>query len=270
MKQRLPFSVNHYLCPPDTLVLDFLDRISEHGFTSVGLTERALEGLPIAQLRREIAARELGISSVNSAGFFLLNGDAARSQAVRNNSLLQKTADLGDVGLNVIVGGSKELPISVARQRATEELARFAERANELGVRLLIEPLHPLNARTKSCFNTISQIETVFGLIPNLSLNVDLFHLWWDPDLDRVVRGESVPVGILQFCDVGGEQADGLARRLPLGEGFAPWAEQIELVRTAFVSAPIELELFANQLPDRSLEDILARSAALLATSDRP
>ena len=51
---------------------------------------------------------------------------------------------------------------------------------------------------------------------------------------------------------------------VPLGEGVVPWADHMRQARAAFASIPIELELFANQLPGRRLEDILQSSAALL------
>src|SRR5690606_35904015 len=76
--RSLSFSVNHYLCPACTGIETFLDEARNYGFQAVGLTEAALQSLPISDLRAELEARGLGVSSINSAGFFLYEGDAAR------------------------------------------------------------------------------------------------------------------------------------------------------------------------------------------------
>src|SRR5690606_24626810 len=105
-----------------------------------------------------------------------------------------------------------------------------------------------------------------FERIPGLTLNADLFHLWWDPDLERLLRGDSVPVGLLQICDVAIPEGEIVPRRVPLGEGFIPWADYVRTVASAFPTIPVELEMFADELRGRCIEDVLAKSAAALST----
>jgi sugar phosphate isomerase/epimerase len=264
MRKRLPFAVNHYLCPPSMGVQAFVEQLVVHGFSAVGLTQAALLERPATALREDLRTRGLRVSSVNTAGFFLQAGEDGAVQAARNAALLRIAAGLEGAALNVIVGGSATLPLPQARELAAERLAVFAREAADLGVQLLVEPLHFLNVRGKSCLNTIAQVERLFDRIPGLALNADLFHLWWDPDLERLLRGDSVPIGLLQICDVALSESQPLPRRVPLGEGCVPWADHVRAVRRAFPQAPVELELFADQLPGRRLEDLLADSAAAL------
>jgi sugar phosphate isomerase/epimerase len=267
MAPSLPFSVNHYLSPEAMSLQVFLDKAQGSGFQAVGLTEAALGMLPLPELLQEMKDRRLSVSSINTAGFFLQDGDARKEQEQRNARLLEYAARCPGSALNIIVGGSVVLELSEARELATSRLAAFAREAANAGVQLLIEPLHFLNVRSKSCFNTIRQMELLFERIPGLKLNADLFHLWWDPDLGRLLRGDSVPIGLFQICDVTMmSQSGNMPRRVPLGEGFIPWAEYIRTVRTAFPQVPIELELFADQLPGRCLDDILSDSSTALST----
>jgi sugar phosphate isomerase/epimerase len=266
MEQGLPFSVNQYLCPPSMAPMQFLDGIARYGFQGAGVTQQALQALPVREMARELRRRNLAVTSLNSAGFFLREGEAASQQDQRNRSLLEEAAELGNPGLNVIVGGSATLPLSVARETAASRLAAFYREASGMGVRLMLEPLHHLNVRTKSCFNSISQLRPLFDLLPDLTLNADLYHLWWDPDLDRLLRGEVLPLGLLQICDVGVPEGETVPRRVPLGEGFIPWGEHVRTARHAFPRVPVELELFIDQLPGRSPDEILASSAAALAS----
>ena len=268
--QRLPFAISHYLCPADMNLLEFLDAACKCGFSSVGLTLRALDETTTPRLVRELKVRGLGVSSVNSAGFFLIeDGDARRRQDMRNTSLLEATAELGAHALNVIVGAQTEKPLHEARRRAAEHFAQFADQAKSMNVSLAVEPLNPLNVRTKSCFNTIAQMERVLKGMEGVSLNADLFHLWWDPDLERLLNGESIDIGLLQICDVSTDPTNGLPRRIPLGEGFMDWRCVVGAVRRQFPNAPIELELFADQLPGRNVKEILENGAILLSHDSR-
>ena len=122
MRKRLPFAVNHYLCPRSLAVPGFLAHLGGHGFSGVGLTQAALLELPAAPLRQELREHGLRISSVNTAGFFLQDGDAGRDQAARNTALLRSAAEVG-AALNVIAGGSATLSLPEARARAAEQLA---------------------------------------------------------------------------------------------------------------------------------------------------
>ncbi len=265
MQPQLPFSVNQYLCPADLPPADFLDLVARHGFQGAGVTQQCLQALPAADMAAALRGRGMALTSVNSAGFFLQEGEAAVRQEQRNRWFLQQASDLGQARLNVIVGGSATLPLSAARDLATTSLYRFAREAADAGVQLMLEPLHHLNARTKSCFNSISQMLPIFDALPDLTLNADLYHLWWDPDLERLLRGGLLPLGLLQVCDVGIPEGDIVPRRIPLGEGFIPWSAYIRTTRQAFPGLPIELELFIDQLPGRNPLDILTSSAAALA-----
>ncbi|WP_414475492.1 sugar phosphate isomerase/epimerase family protein [Microvirga sp. M2] len=263
---RVPFSVNHYVSPGGMSLQEFLDKARNSGFEAVGLTESALRAQPPPALLAMLKARGLRVSSINTAGFFLQEGDAAREQERRNAWLLEQAAGCAGSALNIIVGGSTALDLPDAREAAASGLAAFAREARRAGVQLVVEPLHFLNVRTKSCFNTIGQMEILFDRVPDLMLNADLYHLWWDPDLERLLSGDSVPIGLFQICDVAIPDGESVPRRVPLGEGFVPWVSHVRAVRRAFPTVPIELELFADQLPGRRLDDLLSDSSTLLST----
>lgn len=264
MTPILPFSVNQYLCPPSMRPTAFMDQVKLFGFNGTGITQAALSSLEAHTMAEEHAQKNLSITSLNSAGFFLLKGEAARAQEEQNSRLLEQAAALGNVKLNVIVGGTDLIPLSEARSLAASRLESFADQARSQGVELMIEPLHHLNVRTKSCFNTISQLSPLFDRVPGLTVNVDLFHLWWDPDLDDLVNGKSLPVGLLQICDVALLNGITAPRRVPLGEGCIAWADHIKSVKRSFPGVPVELELFADQMPERRLNEILTTSATAL------
>ncbi len=262
--------MNHYLCPDDVDLDVFLDKLCDAGFKFVALTQRALEGRSTADISRSLRDHGLGVSSVNSAGFFLLEGEAARHQDRVNEQLIEVTAAFIGAKLNVIVGATTSLPLREARKRATGRLADFAARAQRAKVPLVVEPLSFLNVRSKSCFNSIRQMEYLMQDVPDLHITADLFHLWYDPDLEKLLSGHSVPVGLFQACDVRITGDNGVPARVPLGEGFIPWKEYIRAVSKTFPQIELEVELFINQLQGRDFNQILASSASELAALDDP
>ena len=265
----LACTLNHYLCPQDMSVESFLDLAVAHGFNGVALTVRSLTECPAHRLAPLLRARGLSVSSVNSAGYFLFEGHEAAGQHARNDWLLAQTAELGGTALNVIVGGSTMMDLHEARARSIEQLHAFAEKARAAGVRLLIEPFHPLLNRSKSPLNTISECVELCARIPGMLINLDLFHSWWDPEIDWAVSAGTAPIGLLQICDVHCAADSGLPTRVPLGEGILAWQRYVRMFRDSQPQRPIELELFIDRMPGRDAHAIVRESAARLAALAR-
>jgi sugar phosphate isomerase/epimerase len=256
------FGVSHYLCPPDTSLIQFLDASLSAGYTSIGLTERALSELPIATISRELRARDMTVSSVNTAGYFLYRDERRAKQDKINEYLLQAASELEVAnGVNLIVGGNPTVDLVTARAFALEKSGELALRAAELGTRLLLEPMHPTQVTGKGCVNTLAQAFEWTGLIDGLFLNLDLYHSWWDPDLARTLDGDMAPLGVVQICDVAFTPESQISSRVPLTEGKIDWGRTVAFLVKHKPNIPIELELFESQLTGRDGLDLLAQNA---------
>jgi sugar phosphate isomerase/epimerase len=55
---------------------------------------------------------------------------------------------------------------------------------------------------------------------------------------------------------------------LPLDEGSVDWRPFVRRVQARHPDTPIELELFADRLPDRSAVDIIENAAKLLTPGE--
>lgn len=265
-ENALPFAINDYICPPTMDYFDFLDRVVAHGFSGIGLTRRVLDEVPTNRLKDEIAARSLAVTSIGTAGFFLSEDGAG--QRLGNLKLLDQAAELKAGGLTVIVGGTNRMPLAEARAIVRAHMAEFSRHAGSRGVTLLLEPLHPLNAVSKSCVNTIAQAVDEMRELPGMLLNLDTFHLWWDPQFDSFIDDPASRLGILQISDTDFGSAAALPRRLPLSEGALDWRSVVRRVRTGRLHIPIELELFADHLHDRNLDDLLRASAEAFRSTE--
>lgn len=259
--------IGHYICPPQVTLIDFLDAATARGFYGIGLTERAMQEMPAAALRSELKARSLRVTSVNSAGYFLRAGSEAEQQAARNQWILDYAAELGEAPVNVIVGGIGQglgLPLEAARARALEALAALHARAIALGLALIVEPMHPNSLWQRGCLNSLRQVEQAIAGLADTTINLDIFHSWWDPELGAMLADDSRPVGVFQMCDVGAFSDEGVARRVPLGEGVVDIPGLLRTCLRRQRRPLLEVELFAAQLPDRTLTDLLDQSVRYL------
>ena len=273
-EMRVHFYLNHYICPPDMVLSEFLDLAVSRGFVGVALTERALAEVEPVKLSHQLSTRGLGISSVNSAGYFLhADPKAARLQKEKNLALLQACAALGGAALNVIVGGvghtAGTLSLEGARALAREELHRFADAAASAGVPLLFEPIHPMGMWFKGCVHSLRQSLLMIQDLPgSCTITLDCFHSWWDEDLHEFIAREKSPLSVVQVCDVTTIGEDFVPRRALPGEGVLDIGRILRGSLARKSPPKLELELFAVQLQGRDLEEVVDTSMRAIHSLD--
>jgi sugar phosphate isomerase/epimerase len=87
--------------------------------------------------------------------------------------------------------GSKD--IAGARDQVRDGIASILPQARNAGIPLAIEPLHPMYAADRACVNTLGQaLDLCDALDPRneggLGVAVDVYHVWWDPDLEKEIK----------------------------------------------------------------------------------
>jgi sugar phosphate isomerase/epimerase len=135
-----------------------------------------------------------------------------------------------------------------ARRLAIDGLQRVAAVADEVGVRLGLEPIH---ASEREALTLVTSIPEALELLdeaglPNVGIMVDLWHLWDTPDVERHLT-ENVDriTGVHVASWFGGERGD---RALP-GEGVSRTAELMRVLRDAGWQGAWDVEIFGD--PDR-------------------
>ena len=101
---------------------------------------------------------------------------------------------------------------------------RRAGPAPQAGVRLAIEPLHPMYADARSAINTLRQANDLCDRLdsPHVGVAVDVYHVWWDPDLkarDRPRRPRRPDLSPSTSATGGRPTEDLLNDRGLMGEG---------------------------------------------------
>ncbi|WP_158287884.1 sugar phosphate isomerase/epimerase family protein [Falsiroseomonas bella] len=273
--RRLSF--NFYMAPPDCGIETFCAMAAARGVGGVGLTARAVEAMGPDELDRLLRRHDLACTSLNSTGYVLHADPAAAAAQARLDDLLFAAAQALGAPINVILGGTlhgatpgQPAPsLREARARAAEGLERLAARARAAGVRLALEPMHPVALGTKGCINQVSHARALAARHAEVGLTLDFHHSWWDEDLSAAIAEAPQDVLVVQVCgqDV---PADGTAaRRAELAAGPADLVLFLQDLDAAGYAGAVEYEVFWDQmgrpelagLLDRAVRDYLALTA---------
>ncbi|WP_104110427.1 sugar phosphate isomerase/epimerase [Arthrobacter sp. N199823] len=157
----------------------------------------------------------------------------------------------GDGGEASAVVGGKD--IVLARQRVAERLAELVPFALEHGVRLVLEPLHPMYAADRAVLSTLGQALDLAAPHPVAAVGVvvDTFHVWWDPYLQQQIAraGAEGRIASYQVCDFNVPiAADALLSRGFMGDGVIDFSSIGAWVAEAGYNGVVEVEIFNEDI----------------------
>lgn len=224
---------------------------SAAGVKGITVWRDALEGSNIQQTGRMLRDHDLSIVSLCRGGFFP-NKEAAKRQAAidDNKRAIEEAAQLGTSLIVLVCGADPSQSLEDSRKQIYDGIAAVLPDAAAAGVRLAIEPLHPMYADTRSAINTIAQANDMAEAFdsPWVGVAVDVYHLWWDSCLEKEIRrcGENGNLFAFHTCDWKVPTTDFLLDRGLMGEGCIPVKKIRSWVEATGFTGFNEVEIFSN------------------------
>lgn len=220
------------------------------GVTGVGLWREPVAEHGLARTGRLMRDHGLTVTSLCRGGFF-----QERDALADNRRAIEEAAALGAPVLCLVAGGLPDgsRDLDGARSRVAELIAELAPYAGEHGVRLAIEPLHPMYCSDRCVVSTLRQALDIAAPHPpsQVGVVVDTYHLWWDPDVwDGIARaGAAGRLALFQVADWVTPLPEGvLTGRGMLGDGRVDLRRFRAAVDAAGYTGPIEVEIFNEEL----------------------
>ena len=199
--------------------------------------------------------RKAGLLPVSlcRGGFFPSVDKERRQAAIADNLMaLEEAAEMGMPMVVLVCGADPGQSPETSREQIRVGIEAILPRAGQLNVKLAIEPLHPVYADTRSAINTMKQANDMAGYFnsPWLGVAVDVYHIWWDADLQgEIVRcGEADRIFAFHICDWKVPTTDILLDRGIMGEGCINIPQIRQWVTRAGFSGFIEVEIFSETL----------------------
>ncbi|MFB7290381.1 sugar phosphate isomerase/epimerase family protein [Actinacidiphila glaucinigra] len=245
------------------------------GLVTLGVPGLGLWRGPVREYGVEAAAKlvrdaGLTVTTLCRGGFFTASDPDERAAALADNrAAVDEAAGLGTGTLVLVSGGlpAGDRDIACARERVADAVAELAPYAEERGVRLAIEPLHPMYASDRCVVSTLAQALDIAERFParQVGVVVDTYHLWWD---DRAAEGIARAgaggrIASFQLADWVTPLPEGvLLGRGQLGDGCVDLRGFRELVDAAGYTGAVEVEIFNPALWARDGAEVLAETAA--------
>lgn len=185
-----------------------------------------------------------------------------------NRRAIDEAAALSTDTLVLVSGGlppgSRDL--YGARERVGDALAELAPYAAGRGVRLAIEPLHPMFASDRCVVSTLAQALDLAERFPaeQVGVVVDTYHVWWDDRAPAQIAraGAAGRIHSFQLADwITPLPAGVLLGRGQLGDGTVDFRALRTEVEAAGFDGPIEVEIFNETLWARDGSEVLAEVA---------
>ncbi|RSS50962.1 sugar phosphate isomerase/epimerase [Streptomyces sp. WAC01280] len=239
------------------------------GVPGIGLWREPVREYGVEAAAALVRDAGLAVTTLCRGGFFTSDGWEAENRAA-----IDEAAALGTDTLVLVSGGltpaCPDLPS--ARARITEAIGELAPYAGEHGIRLAIEPLHPMYASDRCAVSTLDQALAIAEHFPpeQVGVVVDTYHLWWDDRAPAAVEraGATGRLHSFQLADWTTPLPAGVLNgRGQLGTGAIDLRSWADLVEKAGYTGPVEVEIFNDDLWARDgvevLEETLERFLAV-------
>ncbi|MEV4657134.1 sugar phosphate isomerase/epimerase [Micromonospora sp. NPDC049301] len=232
------------------------------GAPGIGLWREPVAEHGLARSAKLVRDAGLAVTSLCRSGFF--SADDWRTENLR---AIEEAAALGAPELVLVSGGlpAGSRDIDGARRRVADAIGELAPHAAAAGVRLAIEPLHPMFAADRCVIATLGQAldiaerfdPAVVGVV------VDAYHVWWDDTVYAQIDRAGARIAAFQVCDWVTPLPEGvlLGRALP-GEGCIELRRLREAVDAAGYLGPIEVEVFSAEVWARPGVEVLDAAIA--------
>lgn len=227
-------------------------KYAEAGIAGISVWKEALEGRD--PKKAGVMIRSAGLSAVSlvRGGFFPAADAEVRAQRIRDNEKLLHTAtELGTPLVVLVCGADPKVRIADARRQIEEGIEAILPMAEAEGVKLAIEPLHPMYAGDRSVINTLAEANDLCERLrsPFLGVAIDVYHVWWDPALEAQIARSGRLGALMAFhvCDWKAPLLDMLEDRGLMGEGCVDISRIRSWVEAAGFKGFVEVEIFSKR-----------------------
>lgn len=238
------------------------------GLSSIGVWREPLQDMGVDTAAKALADAGLRVSSLCRGGFLTGEGDAAGRLAIADNAeAIREAAAIGAECLVLVVGGlpegSRDLP--GARARVRDRLAELVPIAHDHGVRLALEPMHPIFTADRGVLATLGEALDLAQAhdAADVGVVVDTFHVWWDPQLEAQIARAAGRIASFQVCDwITPLPADTLLSRGMMGDGHIDFRRIAGLVEDAGYDGDTEVEIFNADVWAADPSEVVATMSA--------
>tara|TARA_R110002111_G_scaffold145764_3_gene212336 strand:- start:278 stop:1120 length:843 start_codon:yes stop_codon:yes gene_type:complete len=201
-----------------------IDGYARAGVGGISPWRDQIAEMGLAKAAKAIRDAELTVTGVCRGGMFPWMDEAGKLAMLDDNRrAIEEAATLQAQCLVLVVGGlpagSKDL--AGAHAMVEEAINTLLPEARAAGVKMAIEPLHPMYAADRACVNTMRHALDICDRAgEGIGVAVDVYHVWWDTELQsQIQRAGKERLLAFHVCDWLVPTRDLLMDRGMMGDG---------------------------------------------------
>ena len=240
----------HTMTTKPLSLVEAIDAYTAADIPGITVWRQYLEALGANESAKRLKDSGLNVVSLCRGGFFPADTEAKRTAALdHNRRAIEEAAIIGAPLVVLVCGAQPGQDLSESRKQIQDGIATLLPFAQAAGVKLAIEPLHPMYADDRSAVNTLGQANDMVEALahPYIGIAADVYHLWWDPNLEAEIKRAGESILAFHVCDWLTPTRDLLNDRGIMGDGCINIPEIRGWVESAGFNGAIEVEIFSNK-----------------------
>lgn len=243
-------------------ISECIEGYARRGIGGISIWRETVEGEDLCGVARQV--RDAGLKGVSlvRGGFFTGKTGKERRDALEVNRQVIREAELLELPSVVLVCGATvgQNPRTNYEQ-IRDGIGTLADEASHHGVRLLVEPLHPVYAGDRSGIPSLQVANRLCEELNhgNVGIALDVYHVWWELDLEeqveRCARGGWLDA--YHICDFKPDQSDILLDRGIMGEGCVDLTGIDRMMSENGFDGLREVEIFSAKWWERDQDEFL-------------
>ncbi len=225
---------------------------SSAGIQGITIWRNVLENQNLKDAKRILDDHNMDVVSVARGGFFPSIHKGKRAESIDDNLLaIEQAAAVGAPVIVLVCGADGGQSLEKSREQIKEGIIKILPVAKAAGVKLAIEPLHPMYAGDRSAINTLAQANDISEELNSefVGVAVDVYHLWWDNNLKQEIKrcGANNNLFAFHVCDWNVPTSDFLNDRGLMGDGCINVQEIRGWVEETGFNGYNEVEIFSDK-----------------------
>ncbi|GAK14057.1 sugar phosphate isomerase/epimerase [Geomicrobium sp. JCM 19039] len=231
-----------------------------HEISHISIWRHKLQAFGLTETKASLRDAGVNVSSLCRGGMFPAETTSERKANIEDNKwAIEEAAELGTDVLVLVCGGMSSHNLSESRKWVREGIEQIVPFAEEHGVKLGIEPLHPMYAADRSVITTLGEANALKQSIGSeqVGVVVDVFHVWWDVNLyEEIQRAASSILGF-HVSDWKVPLPDVFKARAMMGDGVIDIPRIRAAVEQSGYGGPIEVEIINQHIWDQPEDETL-------------
>jgi sugar phosphate isomerase/epimerase len=218
------------------------------------LRDLGIDHVGIMTPKMEAVGWDKGRDMIRAAGLRVSN---IAGEARVLTEAIELAAATGASVAYICSGGAKGAPWRTATAAFADMMSPHVARANELGVRLAVEPTNPL--RTDVSFVFTLRDAADLARATGIGVVLDVYSCWYERDLDAVVRDNLDLLALVQISDfvIGTLNTP---NRAVIGDGDIPLERLLGMVLEAGYGGAFDLEILGPRIEEEGYASAIRRS----------